>query len=68
MIRFQGNCCLDCQDRKVGCHGACARCIAAKKAHEEKIATVWKMAHADNDANDYKQKSIVALRKRKVKG
>lgn len=29
-------CCIDCQDREVGCHSTCERYIKAKADYEEK--------------------------------
>lgn len=40
-------CCLNCQDRQVGCHSSCARYICEKELHERERA---KMAVIRNGA------------------
>ena len=44
-------CCKDCQDRHIGCHGSCPEYIAQAKAAREEREKRWKAQKGENGAD-----------------
>lgn len=44
-------CCKDCQDRHIGCHGSCTEYIAQAQAAREERGKRWKAQKGQNEAD-----------------
>ena len=44
-------CCKDCQDRHIGCHGSCPEYIAQAKAAREERGKRWEGKKGENGAD-----------------
>lgn len=48
------NCCHDCSNRAVGCHGICEKYIESRKKYEEQQTAIYAWKNKDKAIQDYK--------------
>lgn len=58
------NVCYQCPDRHPACQSTCERYLAARAAHEEKMAEAKKKYAADKDADLFRYNAVCKYRKR----
>ena len=65
-IRKYITCCLDCTDRKVGCHSTCQKYISQKVVADEQKTIRDKSQQKECDANRFKINQCIkaSIRKR----
>ena len=65
MITIQ--CCYNCQNRAVGCHGTCQKYIEERKEYDAKRLEIRKSKAAESDYDDYIAKGNVKRLRRKTR-
>lgn len=61
------NCCKDCEDRTIECHGRCERYIEEKRKYDEKRKEMFKLKDNDRMLRSHEIGTVERMKKKKTR-